>query len=254
LSHEDYGFHPLIELKNVSKSFLTETVISKFNLSIGTGETVVLIGPSGCGKSTLLKLMLGLVTPDSGVIKCFGEELDGINIHHIRKRIGFVIQHGGLFPNFNALDNIVLMANQAKWSDQDIKRRLDELTEFTSFEHRHLKQYPSQLSGGQRQRVALMRALMLDPEILLLDEPMGALDPMIRYDLQVDLRKIFRELGKTTVMVTHDLTEAAYFSEIIILMRDGRIVQQGSIAEMISSPAEPFVSQFIQAQRELSID
>jgi osmoprotectant transport system ATP-binding protein len=244
----------MIRLKNVTKSFLSETVIREFSLSIGEGETAVLIGPSGCGKSTLLKLMLGLVTPESGLIRCFGDVLNDNNVYQVRRRIGYVIQSGGLFPNFNAHENIVLMARQAKWSEKDISSRLDELTEITSFETRHLKQYPVQLSGGQRQRVALMRALMLDPEILLLDEPLGALDPMIRYDLQVDLRKIFRELGKTTVIVTHDLTEAAYFSENIILMRDGTVVQQGSISEMMGKPADPFVTRFIKAQRELNID
>jgi len=243
----------MIQLHSVSHSFQSERVLRGINISIADGDTVILIGPSGCGKSTLLKLILGLIVPDEGQVLCFGEEVCDNNIYAIRRRIGYVIQQGGLFPNLTAAENIVLMAKQADWSDDIIERRLHELSELSAFETRHLKHYPVQLSGGQRQRVALMRALMLDPEILLLDEPLGALDPMIRYDLQVDLRNIFRELGKTTLMVTHDLAEAAYFSDNVVLMREGKIVQRGSIAEMINNPADAFVTRFINAQRGMAM-
>lgn len=243
----------MIRLENVSKSFQGESVIRSINFVIDEGETTILIGPSGCGKSTLLKLMIGLIIPDNGEIQCFGDTLSKTNIFLIRQRIGYVIQHGGLFPNLTARDNVIIMARQNKWSDSKIQNRLSELKRLTSFEDRLLNHFPAQLSGGQQQRVALMRALMLDPEILLLDEPLGALDPMIRYELQVDLQKIFRELGKTTVMVTHDLSEAAYFSDNVILIRNGKIVQQGTIQNMIDKPADSFVTRFIKAQREISL-
>jgi osmoprotectant transport system ATP-binding protein len=141
------------------------------------------------------------------------------------------------------------MGGQLGWDRQRISTRLDELRELTKFPTDGLNRYPRQLSGGQQQRVALMRALLLDPEVLLLDEPLAALDPMIRFDLQTDLRSIFRQLGKTTVLVTHDLAEAAYFADRIVLLRDGSIVQQGAIRELLEQPSEPFVEQFVRAQR-----
>jgi osmoprotectant transport system ATP-binding protein len=163
--------------------------------------------------------------------------------------VGYVIQDGGLFPHLTASGNITLMARQLKWDGARIKDRLEALLTLTKFPRDGLARYPVQLSGGQRQRVALMRALMLDPDVLLLDEPLAALDPMIRYELQNDLRGIFQELSKTTVLVTHDLAEAAYFGDRIVLMREGEIVQQGTLEAMLRSPAEPFVTQFINAQR-----
>jgi osmoprotectant transport system ATP-binding protein len=144
------------------------------------------------------------------------------------------------------------MARQLRWKASRESARLKVLAELTDFPPDGLERYPVELSGGQRQRVALMRALMLDPDVLLLDEPLGALDPMVRYDLQADLRKIFRELGKTTVMVTHDLSEAIYFGDSIALMREGEIVQSGTARELTEKPAGPFVLQFFAAQRGLS--
>jgi osmoprotectant transport system ATP-binding protein len=145
--------------------------------------------------------------------------------------------------------NIALMARHLGWREDAVGRRVGELAELTQFPLDGLRRYPAELSGGQRQRVALMRALVLDPDVILLDEPLGALDPMIRAELQADLRAIFRRLGKTVVMVTHDIGEAGYFGDAVVLLRDGRIVQQGTLRELVASPAEPFVTQFINAQR-----
>ena len=239
----------MIALQAIRKSFGDQEVIRGVDLEVNRGETLVLIGPSGCGKSTLLRLMLGLFTPDAGRVIFDGAPLARQRLRDVRRRCGYVIQDGGLFPHMTAAENITLMARQLRWTTRRIAERLGALSEMTRFPSAGLARYPVELSGGQQQRVALMRALMLDPDVLLLDEPLGALDPMVRYDLQGDLRRIFRDLGKTTVMVTHDLAEAAYFGDRLLLLRDGSIVQQGTLAEITAAPADDFVSRFFTAQR-----
>jgi len=219
------------------------------DLSIASGQTTVLIGPSGCGKSTILRLIIGLQTPDEGSIHFAGQVLKRDSLPTLRQRMGYVIQDGGLFPHLCARDNVALMARYLRWPDARIATRIAELAELTHFPVDALDRFPIQLSGGQQQRVSLMRALMLDPEVLLLDEPLGALDPMIRRDLQADLRDVFTSLGKTVLMVTHDLGEAAFFADTVVLLRAGRIVQQGTMEQLLREPADDFVQRFIQAQR-----
>lgn len=245
----------MLELNSVSKRFGDTTAVAPTSMAAPTGETTVLIGTSGCGKSTLLRLMIGLIEPDSGAVYFAGNVLTPKNVTLARRRMGYVIQDGGLFPHLTARDNATLMARYLKWSRERIDARIDELTQLAHFPAGGLDRFPAQLSGGQRQRVSLMRALMLDPDVLLLDEPLGALDPMIRGQMQQDLRAIFRSLNKTVVMVTHDLAEAAYFADTIVLMRAGRVLQRGSLRELIDNPADPFVSEFVQAQRvHLEVD
>jgi osmoprotectant transport system ATP-binding protein len=241
----------MIELKGVSKVYGGQEVVPKVDLTIAQGRTTVLIGPSGCGKSTLLRLMIGLVTCDTGTITIEGEELTAATAQEVRRRFGYVTQDGGLFPHLNARENVVLMARYLGWDRRRIDERIAKLAELTQFPTEGLDRFPAQLSGGQRQRASLMRALMLDPRVILLDEPMGALDPMVRAELQADLRSIFRSLEKTVVMVTHDLAEAGWFGDEILLMRAGRIVQRGTIQTLLDEPAEPFVTQFVSAQRQV---
>jgi osmoprotectant transport system ATP-binding protein len=218
-------------------------------LEVEPGKTTVLIGPSGCGKSTLLRLMIGLVRADIGRIRFESETLTPDNAMLLRRKMGYVIQDGGLFPHLTARGNTALVARYLGWNVARITARLDELVKLTHFPVDGLDRYPAQLSGGQRQRVSLMRALMLDPDVLLMDEPLGALDPMIRSSLQAELRTIYRTLGKTVVMVTHDLGEAGYFGDTIVLMREGRVVQAGSFRDLLDSPADAFVTEFVNAQR-----
>jgi osmoprotectant transport system ATP-binding protein len=242
----------MFRLSNVSKSFGAVTAVAPADIEIVTGRTTVLIGPSGCGKSTLLRLMNGLVAPDAGEVRFDGEAVQPDNALLLRRRMGYVIQEGGLFPHMTASRNVTVMARETRWPTDRTEARLQDLATLTRFPVEALARYPAELSGGQRQRVSLMRALMLDPQALLLDEPLGALDPMVRYDLQSELRDIFRTLGKTVVMVTHDLAEAAYFGDDIVLMREGRIEQRGPMTELLSAPENPFVEQFVRAQRGLA--
>ncbi len=218
------------------------------DLQIPAGKTTVLIGPSGCGKSTILRLIIGLLQPTNGHVHVAG---GGDNLVALRRQMGYVIQDGGLFPHLNARENVLLMPRQLKQDEAAMNRRLTELCNLTHFSMEALERYPVELSGGQRQRVSLMRALALDPDILLLDEPLGALDPMVRASLQRELKEIFANLGKTVVMVTHDMAEAAFLADMIVLLRAGEVVQSGSLDELRDQPAEPYVNEFIDAQRSL---
>lgn len=239
----------MLELTNVSKRYGATVALEPINLALDAGKTYVLLGTSGCGKSTLLKSSLGLIAIDTGSVRLNGQELTAENVLKLRQRIGYVLQNGGLFPHLTARANVGLVARHLGWEADKISTRSSELAELVQLPIESLDRYPAQLSGGQRQRVGLMRALMLDPDLLLMDEPLGALDPIIRTELQADLRRIFRELGKTVVIVTHDLHEAAYFADEILLMRAGRVVQRGTIDELLYSPADEFVTKFISAQR-----
>ncbi|MGD8331018.1 MAG: ATP-binding cassette domain-containing protein [Acidobacteriota bacterium] len=239
----------MLELRGVSKAFGSTVAVQRLDLVVDRGRTTALIGPSGCGKSTLVRLMIGLLSPDRGEVIFDDQPLTPGNVVAARRRMGYVIQDGGLFPHLTARRNVTLMARHLGWPAERIGQRVDELTALTHFPAEGLERYPVQLSGGQRQRVSLMRALMLDPEILLLDEPLGALDPMIRADLQQELRDIFRALGKTVVLVTHDMEEAGFLGDTIVLLRAGRIVQQGILADLVESPADDFVGRFLNAQR-----
>jgi osmoprotectant transport system ATP-binding protein len=241
----------MIELKGVSKSYGGQLVLSTLDLAIAAGRTTVLIGPSGCGKSTLLRLMIGLVRPDTGTITIEGEELTPQTVLEVRRGLGYVTQDGGLFPHLTARRNVDLIARYLRWDRRRIDDRVAELAELTQFPPDGLDRFPAQLSGGQKQRASMMRALMLDPRVILLDEPMGALDPMVRAELQSDLRTIFRSLEKTVIMVTHDLAEAAWFGDEILLMRDGRIIQRGTLRQLVEEPADAFVTRFVSAQRQV---
>jgi len=236
-------------LTNAAKVYAGRPALGPVTLDIPAGQTTVLIGPSGCGKSTLLRLLIGLIEPDAGTVVFDGTPVTAATARAVRLRTGYVIQDGGLFPHLTARGNVTLMARHLGWSRERTDARVADLAVLTRFPLDGLDRRPHHLSGGQRQRVGLMRALMLDPAALLLDEPLGALDPLVRADLQTDLRDIFRTLGKTVVLVTHDLSEAAFFGDRVVLLRDGQIVQQGSPADLWRRPADPFVTRFVQAQR-----
>ena len=243
----------MLELRGVRKRLGGREVLHPTDFAVPAARTTVLLGPSGCGKSTILRLMLGLLWPDDGHVLFDGEPLCPDNALAARRRMGYVVQDGGLFPHLTAAGNAALLARHLGWPRRRVAGRLAELAALARLPTEFLGRYPAQLSGGQRQRVGLLRALMLDPAVLLLDEPLGALDPLVRAELQEDLRQVFQALGKTVVLVTHDLAEAAFFADEVVLLRDGRVVQRGRLAELAAAPAEPFVTRFIQAQRPVEL-
>jgi osmoprotectant transport system ATP-binding protein len=241
---------PVIELRGVAKRFGPFASVGPVDLPVARGETLALIGPSGSGKSTLLRIALGLLPPDAGEVRLLGEPLRRDD-PAARRRLGYVVQGGGLFPHLTAAANASLVARFLGWEERRIAARLDELAALARLPPDSLGRFPSELSGGQAQRVSLVRALFLDPDLLLLDEPLGALDPLTRADLQDDLRRAFADLGKTVVLVTHDLAEAAFFARRLVLLREGRVAQEGTLEDLARRPADPFVARFVRAQRAL---
>jgi osmoprotectant transport system ATP-binding protein len=238
----------VIQLAGVTKRFGAVLAVQDVSLTVPRGSTHVLLGSSGCGKSTILRLILGVVPPDAGSVALDGVVVTRETRSSVVAQIGYVVQTGGLFPHLTAARNVTLPAEVRGWPPERIRPRLADLAAMVGFDAATLARHPGELSGGQRQRVSLMRALMLDPPVLLLDEPLGALDPIVRADLQTQLREIFSGLGKTVVMVTHDVAEAALFGTTISLMTRGRVVQQGSFEELARRPADPFVTEFLGAQ------
>ena len=238
----------MIELQGVSKRFGDVAALHATDLAIESRKTTVLIGPSGCGKSTILRLINGLLEPSTGRVMFDGQVLSRDAILQIRHRMGYVVQEGGLFPHLTARDNIVLLARHLKWPKEKIRTRVEELRELTRLPADTLERFPVELSGGQRQRVSLIRALMLKPDVLLLDEPLAALDPMVRATLQAELKTLFKQLDQTVVFVTHELAEAAYIADCIVLLNQGRVVQTGTFDDLRGHPADEFVSMFLNAQ------
>jgi len=197
-------------------------------------------------------LLLGLEWPDSGQILFDGEVLSRARRESVRHRIGYVIQDGGLFPHLNARQNLALLPRHLGWARPRIDARARALLELMQLPASVLDRYPGELSGGQRQRVAVMRALMTDPPALLLDEPLGALDPLVRFDLQEGLQQLFSTLKKTVILVTHDLAEAAYLAPRLLLLQDGRVIQDGTVEQLLTQPANDFVRRFVASFRVLA--
>jgi osmoprotectant transport system ATP-binding protein len=242
----------MIELESVSKKFGATIALHETDLCIDAGRTTVLIGPSGCGKSTILRLIIGLLEPTTGTIRIEGQRVSASSVLALRRRIGYVIQEGGLFAHLTAAQNVFLMAKHLNQPARQMRTRLRELCELTHFPENALTRYPVEHSGGLRQRVSLMRTLMLQPNVLLLDEPLGALDPMVRARLQDELKEIFQRLQQTIVLVTHDMAEAGFFANLIVLLNEGRVVQSGTLDDLRSRPASTFVRDFLHAQRGLA--
>jgi len=238
----------VIALRGVTKRFGDSVALDRVSIDVVAGTTHVLLGSSGSGKSTVLRLILGLAAPDDGAVLVDGTPVDPSTRAGLVKRMGYVVQDGGLYPHLTAFENVALGAEAQRWPRARIEPRVAELAVMAGLDQAMLERHPRELSGGQRQRVGLMRALMLDPPILLLDEPLGALDPIVRAELQGQLGRLFAALGKTVVLVTHDIREAALLGRTITLMKAGSTVQQGTFADLVERPATPFVTQFLTAQ------
>jgi osmoprotectant transport system ATP-binding protein len=243
----------MFQLDNVSKYYGTALALDGVTLEFPRGSISALIGSSGSGKSTVLRLLLGLERADSGVVGIDGVPVQNLDLLALRRGIGYVIQDGGLFPHLSAHANLALLPRHVGWSKGRIEERIEFLAALTHFPRDGLRRYPLELSGGQRQRIALMRALMLDPPALLLDEPLSALDPIVRYELQDELAVIFAGIDKTVVLVTHDLAEAAFLSSRLILLDAGRVQQSGDLGALRQTPANAWVERFVQARRDLTM-
>ena len=240
----------MVVFENTSKSFGNNMVIQNLSLNINRGQFTVLIGPSGCGKTTTLRMINRLIEPTEGVIMVDGKDISKVNPVDLRRSIGYVIQQIGLFPNMTIEQNIEVVPKLLKWPKEKRRERVCELLEMVGMnpaEYRN--RYPSELSGGQQQRVGVLRALAVSPPLLLMDEPFGALDPITRETLQDELKKLQTDLGITIVFVTHDIDEAVKLADIIVLMKDGKVVQAAPPEELLANPAGNFVREFIGKKR-----
>ena len=236
----------MIELDGVSKSFGDEAAVDGISLTIPDGSLCVLVGTSGCGKSTTLRMINRLIEHSAGEIRIDGHQIRSFNEETLRRRIGYAIQNTGLFPHWTVARNIGVVPRLLKWDRAAIERRVEMLMELLGLDvDEFAEKYPHQLSGGQAQRVGVARALAADPEILLMDEPFGALDPITRSSLQAELLRIQSHIRKTIVFVTHDMDEALRLADHIVVMRAGRIIQQGAPADILAHPADDFVETLV---------
>ncbi|WP_137849381.1 ABC transporter ATP-binding protein [Enterobacter sp. 2VL] len=234
----------MIEFNDVSKTFEGRPAASHLNLNFSEGAFSVLIGTSGSGKSTTLKMINRLVEHDSGQIRFAGEEIRSLPVLELRRRMGYAIQSIGLFPHWTVAQNIATVLQLEKWSRRSIDERVDELMALLGLEPALRDRYPHQLSGGQQQRVGVARALAANPQVLLMDEPFGALDPVTRAALQAEMTRIHRILGRTIVLVTHDIDEALRLADHLVLMDNGEVIQQGTPLALLSHPTNDFVREF----------
>lgn len=241
----------MIRFTDVSKVYDDgHRVLNNLNLEMKEGEITVLIGPSGCGKTTTMKLINRLIAPTSGSIQIDGQDIASIDPVELRRRIGYVIQHIGLFPHMTIAKNVGVVPRLLKWEKARIAAKVDELLSMVGLDPQiYRSRYPSELSGGQQQRIGVIRALAAEPSVILMDEPFSALDPISREQLQDELIRLQQELKKTIVFVTHDMDEAIKLADTIILMNGGEVVQAGSPERILRHPANDFVKSFIGKKR-----
>lgn len=241
----------MIRFTGVSKVYDDgHRVLNNLNLEMKEGEITVLIGPSGCGKTTTMKLINRLIAPSSGSIQIDGQDIASIDPVELRRRIGYVIQHIGLFPHMNIAKNVGVVPRLLKWDKARIAAKVDDLLSMVGLDPQIYRgRYPSELSGGQQQRIGVIRALAAEPSVILMDEPFSALDPISREQLQDELIRLQQELKKTIVFVTHDMDEAIKLADTIILMNGGEVVQAGSPERILRHPANDFVKSFIGKKR-----
>lgn len=240
----------MIEFRNVKKAYGDKVVLKDFNLQVEKGDFVTIIGSSGCGKTTALKMVNGLLTPDSGEILIHGESIRNKNQTQLRRNIGYAIQGSVLFPHMTVEQNIAYVPNLLNKKDkQKTKAAVDKWMNIVGLDPEMKHRYPSELSGGQQQRVGIARALAASPEILLMDEPFGAVDEVTRSQLQEELQRIYRQTGITVMFVTHDIAEALKLGTKVLVMDKGEIQQYAQPKELLAHPATDFVRKLTQQQR-----
>ena len=244
----------MIRLENVSKTFpgAPRPAVDRLDLDVPDGTTCVLIGPSGCGKTTTMRIVNRLIEPSTGRIVVEGQDVTHVDAVELRRRIGYVIQQVGLFPHMTIAQNVATVPQLLGWPAPRIAQRVEEMLALVGLEPaQFLDRYPRHLSGGQRQRVGVARALAADPPVMLMDEPFGAVDPIVRAGLQAELLGILRRLAKTVIFVTHDIDEAIRMGDLVAIMKDGRLVQCASPEALLSAPKDSFVADFVGADRAL---
>ena len=239
----------MIEIDHVSKTYDGRPIVNDLSLTIDKGALCVLLGLSGCGKSTTLRMINRLVPFDSGTIRVDGEDIMRVAPETLRRRIGYAIQSTGLFPHWRIADNIATVPRLLGWPEEKVQARVRELLALLRLApETYAAKYPHQLSGGEQQRAGVARALAADPEILLMDEPFGAVDPITRDALQEEVLRIHRATGKTIVFVTHDIEEALRLATVIVIMERGRLAQVGAPLDIVENPASDFVRDFVGVQ------
>ena len=235
----------MIELDHVSKNYGARDSVSDVSFTVRQGAFCAIVGPSGSGKSTTLRMINRLIEPSTGTIRINGEDVAALPLEALRRRIGYAIQSVGLFPHWTIADNIATVPRLLKWPEERVQQRIDELLALLQLDAAARTKFPHQLSGGQQQRIGVARALAADPEVLLMDEPFGALDPITRAALRSELSRIHKSTGKTILFVTHDIDEALELADVIALLRDGKLVQFGPPIELLTRPANDFVRDFM---------
>ena len=238
----------MIHINDVTKIYEGKKVLDSVTLNLAAAKTHVLLGSSGSGKTTLLKIIMGLMDATSGTVEINGKVVSAQWQREVALQIGYVPQDGGLFPHLTAERNVELVARNLQWSKSQCRERLEALVELLDLDTELLSHFPKELSGGQKQRMALLRALFLDPPVMVFDEPFAALDPLQRNFLQQEFRSLFQKMGKTVLFVTHDLREAEIFSQSVTLLHDGQVQQHGVIEDLFKNPANAFVQEFIQTR------
>ena len=242
-----------IEYKNISKSYGSNVVLKDFSLTLEKGEFITIIGSSGCGKTTILKMVNGLISPDSGDILINGRSIRNQDLIRLRRGIGYAIQGSVLFPHMTVEQNISYVPNLInKKEKQKTRTAVSKWMQTVGLGEELKERYPSELSGGQQQRVGIARALAASPEILLMDEPFGAVDEITRGQLQIELRQIYEETRITILFVTHDISEALKLGTRVLVMDQGKILQYGSPEELLRNPSTPFVKQLVHKTRRLT--
>jgi osmoprotectant transport system ATP-binding protein len=240
----------MIQFKNIEKKYHNRTIINDFSLNINKGEFIVFVGPSGCGKTTLLKMINKLIQPSSGKIFVNGTDISTVNTIDLRRNIGYVIQHTGLFPHMSVKENIELIPKLKGENPNEISQRTEELLNLVGLDAKeYMHRLPKELSGGQQQRIGVARAFATNSDIILMDEPFSALDPVTRNSLQEELFQMQKELNKTIIFVTHDMDEAIKLGDKICLLKDGNILQFDTPEKILKNPAGDFVENFIGKKR-----
>lgn len=236
-----------ISFKDISKKYGDNFVLSDINLDIIAGETTALVGESGSGKTTLLQIINGLSRPSAGSVEIFGTKIDYDALPSLRKKMGYAVQGAGLFPHMTVYENITVMAKLSGWSDEEIDERAYFVIDLVDLHKDLLERFPHKLSGGQQQRVSLCRAMMLNPPLLLLDEPFSALDPITKQYIHEEFIKLQKAESRTILLVTHDMEEAVKLAENIVIIKDGKLVQYGKTDDITGSPENEYVEELLNA-------